>query len=199
MRRKKNSEKYYQDLYRYDKEDKTYIIEVLLDTYDDVYDEWDPSPFKRRDIEDEFDDFIWDSSQDIPLKHNTKLILFLPENERDEQKERILREAYDNFYTFRLNRALKALKTIQKKVVFYLMLSLMFLYIGYFYAAESGIFMSMLKEGIFIGGWVFLWEVFTLIFITMGESRRDIKLTKRILRSEVCFVYKSQKENKVDS
>jgi hypothetical protein len=199
VKRKKNNEKYYQDLYRFDSIDQAYVIEVLLDTYDDVYDEWDPSPFKRRDIEDEFDDFVWDSSQDIPLKHKTKLVLYLPESEKNEQKERILREAYDNFYTFRLIRALKAIKTIQKKILLYLILSVMFLYIGYFYSAESGIFMSVLKEGIFIGGWVFLWEVFTLVFITLGESRRDIKHTKRILESKICFVYKSQEDNKVES
>ena len=53
---------FFQKLYKFDKKSKTYLIEVSLDDYDDVFDDWDPSPFKKRDIEDEFSDFILDSS-----------------------------------------------------------------------------------------------------------------------------------------
>ena len=40
--------------YRKDKESGRVIIPISLDKYDDVFDDWDPSPFKLRDIEDEF-------------------------------------------------------------------------------------------------------------------------------------------------
>lgn len=189
MKRVRNNEKFYQDIYRYDEIDGTYIIEVSLDEYEDVYDEWDPSPFKKRDIEDEFDDFIWDSSNDIPLKYRIKIVLYLPMVQKNDNKEKALKEAYDNFYSFRLIRAFKKQKQIQKKILTYLMMSLTFLYIGYFYSAASGIVLSVLKEGIFIGGWVFLWEVFTLIFITLGEELKVSKIIKRLLDTEICFIY----------
>lgn len=195
MKRIRSNEKFYQDLYRYDESDGSYIVEVSLDEYEDVYDEWDPSPFKKRDIEDEFDDFIWDSANDIPLKYKIKIVLYLPKAQRNEVKEKALREAYDNFYSFRLIRAYKTQKNIQKKILTYLIMSLTFLYIGYFYSAESGIVMSVLKEGIFIGGWVFLWEVFTLIFITLGEERKVTKIVKRLLDSKICFIYTDETRN----
>ncbi len=195
MKRIRSNEKFYQDLYRYDESDGTYIVEVSLDEYEDVYDEWDPSPFKKRDIEDEFDDFIWDSANDIPLKFKIKIVLYLPKAQKNDVKEKALREAYDNFYSFRLIRAYKTQKNIQKKILTYLMMSLTFLYIGYFYSAESGIVMSVLKEGIFIGGWVFLWEVFTLIFITLGEERKVSKIVKRLLDSKICFIYTDETRN----
>jgi len=195
MKRIRSNEKFYQDLYRYDESDGSYIVEVSLDEYEDVYDEWDPSPFKKRDIEDEFDDFIWDSANDIPLKYKIKIVLYLPMAQKNKGKEKALREAYDNFYSFRLIRAYKTQKNIQKKILTYLMMSLTFLYIGYFYSAESGIVMSVLKEGIFIGGWVFLWEVFTLIFITLGEERKVSKIVKRLLDSKICFIYTDETRN----
>ncbi|MBE0449364.1 MAG: hypothetical protein IBX70_00830 [Clostridia bacterium] len=64
-----------------------------------------------------------------------------------------------------------------------------------FYSAESGIVVSVLKEGIFIGGWVFLWEVFTLIFITLGEERKVSKIIKRLLDTEICFIYSDESRN----
>lgn len=83
MDRTKLSPQYYQEAYRYDGDEKAYVIEVSLDSYDDIYDEWDPSPFKKRDIEDEFDDFIRDSSSDIPIKFKLIIELFLPSVEKN--------------------------------------------------------------------------------------------------------------------
>src|SRR3990167_4829091 len=156
--------KYYQEAYRYDDNEKAYIIDVSLDSYDDIYDEWDPSPFKKRDIEDEFDDFIRDSSSDIPIKYKLIIELFLPASERNTMKEKLLLQAYDNFYRFNLRRAKKEKQALQKKAVNYLVLALSFLFFGYFYEPmEESIFLKVFKEGIFIGGWVFLWEVFTVL------------------------------------
>lgn len=97
--------RFYQEVYKYDSEHNSYQIDVLLDAYEDVYDEWDASPFKRRDIEDEFDDFITDSSSDIPQKYGVVINLYLPKKVYDERKERLLIEAFENFYQFKLKKS----------------------------------------------------------------------------------------------
>ena len=124
--------RFYQEVYKYDSKHNSYQIDVLLDAYEDVYDEWDASPFKRRDIEDEFDDFITDSSSDIPLKYGVSINLFLPKNVYDERKERLLIEAYENFYQFKLKRALKVRQNMNRKILNYLVLAIIFLFVGYF-------------------------------------------------------------------
>lgn len=182
--------RFYQEVYKYDSEHNSYQIDVLLDAYEDVYDEWDASPFKRRDIEDEFDDFITDSSSDIPLKYGVVINLYLPKNAYDERKERLLVEAYENFYQFKLKRALKVRQNMNRKILNYLVLAIIFLFVGYFYLPEEeGILFKLVKEGIFIGGWVFLWEVFTLLFISESDQTREVKLIKRLLMSNLNFIY----------
>ena len=58
------------------------INEVLINKddyfpkYEDIYNEWDPTPFKKRDIEEEFIKYVIDSSTDIPMKYNLDLDLF---------------------------------------------------------------------------------------------------------------------------
>lgn len=192
MKKLKMTPKYYHEAYRFDPATNAYIIDVSLDSYDDVYDEWDPSPFKKRDIEDEFDDFIRDSSSDIPIKYNLMIELFLPLSEKNMQKEKLLLEAYDNFYQFHLKRAFKAKQILQKKVLNNLMLAVLFLFLGYFTLPESeNILLMVLKEGIFIGGWVFLWEVFTLLFVTLTEQKKDIKTVERLIHAKIVFIYKN--------
>ena len=72
-------------LYSYDKKNNAYIIEVSLDKYEDIYNEWDPTPFRRRDIEPEFMDYLLDSSYDIPYKYNLDIKLYLPKSKEDEK------------------------------------------------------------------------------------------------------------------
>ena len=86
MKRKKKST--LDRLYSYDKRNNAYKIEISLDKYEDIYNEWDPTPFKKRDIEEEFIKYVIDSSVDIPMRYNLDLELYLPESMYDEKKEK---------------------------------------------------------------------------------------------------------------
>jgi hypothetical protein len=185
--RKKN---YFKKLYNFDKESESYFIDVSLDNYEDVYDAWDPSPFKKRDIQNEFSDFIFSSSEDIPLKYKTTIVLHLPQSKKNENKEAALKSAYQNYYGYALERLKKSLSTLYHKITVYFFLSLLFLTVGYFFFKEKqSFFLDVLHEGIFIGGWVFLWEFFTEIFITRRNIVEEYKLYERLYGSEIIFVY----------
>jgi len=186
MRKKR----YFHKLYKYNELSNTYSIEVSLDNYDDVYDDWDASPFKKRDIEDEFNDFVVNSSQDIPFNYNISILLYLPESKRDKQKEVTLISAYKNYYAYALDRLNKSKRILYEKTLSYLILSIFMLGIGYFFfKGARTIFSNILHEGIFIGGWVFLWEFFTSIIITSRELREEYKTIQRLYRAEIVFVY----------
>jgi hypothetical protein len=186
MRKKR----YFQNLYKYDPISNTYAIEVSLDDYNDVYDDWDPSPFKKRDIEDEFNDFIVISSEDIPIKHRIKIVLYLPNSKKDEKKESTLKSAYQNYYNFAMHRLSKDKSNLNKKNSVYLILSLLFLSFGYlFIKSDQNIFLNVLQEGIFIGGWVFLWEFFTNTFISKRDLVREYKLYQRLFDADIQFTY----------
>ncbi len=182
--------RYYQTLYRFDDQSGAYLIEVSLDDYDEVYDDWDPSPFKKRDIEDEFNDFIVDSSGDIPLRMDVQIVLHLPEGKRSAEKETILVSAYRYFYGYIVQRMRKDLDNQRVKAFSYLFFSLIFMSIGYFFTVEGrSMFLTVLHEGILIGGWVFLWEFITTLFISGRDKVKEFKLFQRLLNADVKFVY----------
>lgn len=186
MRKKR----YFQKLYKFEDTSKKYLIEVSLDDYDDVYDDWDPSPFKKRDIEDEFNDFVVNSSEDIPLNFDISIVLYIPINKKDTRKETALISAYMNYYEYAMARVDKKITNLHKKIASYLVFSLLFLSIGYFFGgAETSLIYQVLHEGIFIGGWVFLWEFFTSVFISKRELQEEINLYKRLYEAEIRFIY----------
>ena len=181
---------YIQKQYPFDEEKKAYLIEISLDDYDDVYDEWDPAPFKKRFIQKEFDEFIVDSAEDIPLEFNLIIVLYLPEEKKDPIKEIAVDAAYRNYYSYELDKIEKDNARLKKKNIRYLFMAISFLTIGYFFQlAWNNIALEVIKEGIFIGGWVFLWEFFTNVFITRRELIGEHKAYKRIYQSPIRYIY----------
>lgn len=179
-----------QKQYRFEEDKNTYLIEVSLDDYDDVYDEWDPAPFKKRFIEEEFDDFIITSSEDIPFTYNTVIVLYIPEAKKDIYRESSVILAYKNYYSYAVEKVQRSLLKLNKKTISYLLLAVLFLSLGYYFQTSiESIVIDVLKEGILIGGWVFLWEVFTNVFIKKREIQNRYKLYRRIYLSDIRFIY----------
>lgn len=179
-----------QKQYPFDEEKKAYLIEVSLDDYDDVYDEWDPAPFKKRFIQKEFDEFIVDSAEDIPLEFNLMIVLYLPEEKKDPAKEIAVDAAYRNYYSYELDKIEKDKAKLKRRDLRYLFIAFAFLTIGYFLQLGwDSIALEVIKEGIFIVGWVFLWEFFTNIFITRWELVGEHKAYKRIYVSPIKYIY----------
>lgn len=188
MRKKKTS--VIQKQYRYDKERNSYLIEVQLDDYDDVYDEWDPAPFKKRDIEEEFHKFIVASAEDIPSKYGLILVLHLPEEKQDTHKENAIILACQNFYNYETEIQKRTWLRLRERTIHYFLLAITLLAVGYFFITESdNLVLNVLREGVFIGGWVFLWEVVTNLFIVRREMKQKGNLFQRLLQAEIRFIY----------
>ncbi|MBH1939509.1 hypothetical protein I5677_01215 [Mobilitalea sibirica] len=192
MKKKRSS--LIQKQYKYEKDSKSYLIEIGIDDYTDIYDQWDPVPFRKRFINEEFNEFILTSAEDIPRKNNIVIALYLPESKRDSNREAAVKSAYENFYLYAAAREKRNWINLRGKTIFYFTFSLLLLAFGYFYLSETEhIVFNVIREGIFIGGWVFLWESITNVFITRRELKGMINLYKRIYQSEIRFIYIEEK------
>lgn len=179
-----------QKQYRFEEGSDAYLIEVSLDDYDDVYNEWDPAPFKKRFIEEDFDEFIVSSSEDIPLKYNLIIVLYIPEQKKDLNKEKSVVSAYKNYYLYASEKVDRNWIKLRKKNIYYLVLATVFLSVGYIFEyGISTVLLEVIQEGVSIGGWVFLWEFFTNLFIKRKRYKVKHKIYKRLYLSDIRFIY----------
>ncbi len=178
---------YHQQTYQKN-EDGAYMILVKLRRYGDIYSDWDPSPFKRRDIEEDFIEYIWDSALDIPFKEDMVVVFLIKEEMRDEKKENQLSKAIINHFTYLLHKTERAYFREKKKSITYLVTGIIFAILAY-----SGLFSGVdiwtkvFEEGIIIGTWVFFWEAFYDYFIECQGVRQEIKFIKKFLRTKIIF------------
>jgi len=186
MKKKKLIENYYRD-----SDTNAFIIPIWLDSYDDVFDDWDPSPFKMRDIEDEFLDFLWDSVEDIPKRDAIIFEFFIPAALKNTQKEQILVSALKHHFEYMEIRNKKKLQKERLEAMKYFVFGILFFIIAYMGPFKSDtLAVRIMEDGLFVGGWVFIWETFSNLFIESREFIDDRRIIKRFMKAQVRFVEK---------
>ena len=70
-------------IYEKDQATSAFIIATAIERYTDIFNELDPAPFKKRDIDQDLRVFLEDCSADIPLKYNVILQFNVLENASD--------------------------------------------------------------------------------------------------------------------
>lgn len=177
--------------YRMNDENTHFIIEVSADSYSEIFNGWDPSPMKKRDLDPDMMEFIVDSSEDIPPKFPIELHFYLPLSEQDEEKESLSIAGIRNNFQSSIMYLKKELGQNRRKTFEYVILSVIFLLFAYFLGRFSldHVLLKILYEGLFVGGWVFLWEAFSIIFFSDQEISRKLKHYYRFLDSPIQFFY----------
>lgn len=177
-------------------ENDNFVIEVNLNNYQHLYNDWDASSINQKELAPELFDFIERASYEIPLKKDHEIWFYLPAANQDEKKEAKSKKALKNNFKMELYFIKKKLNRIYRRAVTYIMFGLIFLLAAYFLPETAGnkLLYSLFMEGIFIGGWVFLWEAFSQIFFTSHEVRKRRKYYQRFLDSRIQFIYQEVEE-----
>lgn len=185
-------EAYLTQMYKTDPDTDEFIIEISVDSYNEIFNGWDPSPVKRRDLDPEVIEFIESCADDIPLRYPIELHFYMPADQRDEGKERLSVEGIRNNFAYTIALIRRALSDIRKKTIIYAVAALVFLTLRYMsgVGVPANLMTTILTEGLSIGGWVFLWEAFSLLFFSGQETNNQLKRYLRLFEARIIFKYR---------
>lgn len=179
----------FSEIYKIDEATNLYMIEVALDQYSDIFNEWDPAPFKRREIDPDLELYLEGSSDEISFRYPIELCFTLPKGIRDEHLEGEMRDGLRNSFFFKMYLIKKELKKTNTQMFRWVLLGFVFLWLGTVLSnqAEGKMALSLLADGLFIGGWVFLWEAVSLFFFTNRDLYGRYRTYKRLYKAPVFF------------
>jgi len=176
-------------LYEYDAASKTYILNLAINSFKDMYNTWDYSPHRKRDINEALIKYIEECSAEIPLKHRMSIHLYLPETEKDDDQEAGGAGALRNYFKYLLYKKEQERCRYFKNATWYGFSGFLLLTLAYFFQKSSGhkYYLPILPEGLFIGGWVLFWEVFSIIFFRVREISGKIKEYGRLGKADIVY------------
>ncbi|GAA0497905.1 hypothetical protein GCM10008986_26170 [Salinibacillus aidingensis] len=183
--------------YTIDQETGEYIIEISLQNYDDVFNTWDSSVYNIRDLDSSLKSFLEECSYDIDSKRSIKLRFNMSNQNKDEKMEALIAEGIRNYFQYSHYITKKRFSEKRKRSIIYIILSLLFTIVSYFFKAtnESELVGEIISLSLTVGGWVFLWETFSLLFIQSSDLRKQKKQYRRIFTAPILFRYVDQSKN----
>jgi hypothetical protein len=183
---------YLKKIYRFDNLKEAYIIDIDLDYYQEIFNDWDASPVRKKDLDPELVHYLESSSGEISRKNKLTIHFSLPINQKDKSKEKKVLAGIRNYYNSTLYFTRKELNFSLRKIALFITLG--FSFILFAYLAQNQLNLNLgfdvLIEGVFIGGWVLLWEAFSLFFFSMYELRKKKSMYTRFLDSDIIFEYR---------
>jgi len=171
-------------------DDGRIAIDVAVPGVEDLYGDFERStPFPKKDLNDEFADYLIESAREIG-KFDFVIRIGLDHLPDETLTDRI-RRSTRNFFCYLSDREARDLR---KKVetsallgaVGVVLLSLD-IWLNRLFADRSGVIGGILLEGLTIASWVALWEAVSTFLVRWNPHRGNIRIYRRLSGTEIIF------------
>lgn len=165
-------------------------IEVRVKTAKQLFDSRDPAPFRERDLDDDFVEYIISAARECPRVTPLKIVIHIEEAETLELPMDSIRDAIHTFLTYQADRQNGDLKSFMKRAQVFLAIGLSVLALCLAVAQNipklepPGVF-GILREGVVIFGWVSIWKPLELILYDWYPFYEKLRFYRKLLASEI--------------
>ena len=172
------------------KSKNTYKIPIKINSYEDLFVEFDYRNVEDRSINSDLDQWIKEYILRIPHKLkdiNIELEINMPIEIKDDNKEKISKVSLLNSYKEFLKREEKLSFMGVRRIIYYIIVASALLSLWYFIKTNKGesLFTSLLNSG----GTVLLWEVMSLIFIQGKNFNYTFRMNRKLSNMDIVFKY----------
>lgn len=163
-------------------------LNLWLDSYDDIYSDFDSRHYLKRRIS---EDFLHELRTEMKYREHRlgDLILLLPPEKRNESAEKIITDSLTDFFTdrFHFHHDKCRKKRNQGILLFAAGISIILFTSWINYHAKQSFFVISLTVLLEPAGWFLLWASFDFIFYDFAEFKKERKFYKELSEMHVHF------------
>lgn len=180
--------------FNYRRENGVYLIELKLNSLQQLFNSLDPAPFRDKDLAPAADEYIVGAAGEFSLDTPLKLLLHLPADVCQDERAGGVPQAIHNYFSYRAAVATRQFSQILTQGRRALMIGLGFLFfcilVHHAIAAmgKSGLFWSVIEEGFLITGWVAMWYPVNLFLYEWWPIRQRQRLLEKLSLIEIELV-----------
>lgn len=165
-------------------------IEVRVKDSQRLFDHRDPAPFRERELDAHFVEYIYTSVREFPVSAPIKVIIYIEEMEPSDLKGEAIREAIQSYFSYQIELQAGRLKRFWKRAQLFLFIGIAILILCIGFAQSIPILSKpgawgILREGIVIFGWVSIWKPIEVILFDWYPLFEDLRYYKKLRSTEM--------------
>lgn len=162
---------------------------LWLDSYDDIFSDFDPRANSQRALS---QDFLDEAKRAIRYadSENYRLTLLIDEKIRDKSEEEIIAKRLHEHFIKHYHMQVKERMKVLKKGIMFIVIGICLLFFATFLLVNYGNESYFLAFFLIImepAGWFFSWEGLNLAIFTSKEESPDLEFYKKMLKCEINF------------
>jgi len=165
-------------------------IEISLSRMAQLFNSLDPSPFHERDLDQDAEDYIVGSAEEISRQRPLSLVIHLPADQLPETGAPDLGEAIHNYFAYRETHERRRLRLLFRDGRIALVTGLAFLFCCVLlrelaFSFGRGAVSDIVGEGMLIIGWVAMWRPLQIFLYEWVPIRRHCRILAKLARIPV--------------
>lgn len=171
---------------RYKKVDGKHWIEVRVKEAQQLFDHRDPAPFREKELDERFVEYIYSSVREFSLSTPLKIIIYIEESETENVKHEAIREAFQSHFSYQIELQTGNLKQFWKRAQLFLLIGIFVLMIclgsaqGLTVPAKPSL-IGIFRDGLIIFGWVSVWKPIEVLLYDWYPPFDRLRFYKKIL------------------
>jgi len=161
-------------------------IALILDSYEDIFSDFDPRPFSQKALSDDFLSECRRASRD-KQEMGLELRLFVPKNKRVASEEIMIKKRLKNHFQKHYLEKIEELNSVKKHGLLWLILGALALLLS----TSIEKYQNFLIDFLFIvsqpAGWFLMWSGLEEIFISSKTKKPEIDFYKKMASAKIIF------------
>jgi hypothetical protein len=166
-------------------------ISLWLDTYDDIFSDFDPRPYSQRALS---DDFLLEAKKaSIDKTSGTVELKFLiPSAARNPSHEQTIKKRLRSHFSNHFNQMKLQMKQTIKEGIVFVVLGILIMFVAtsiiMLKETENTLLLNFLIILLEPAGWFLFWEGMNTIIFKSRNVKPDLAFYKKMSRCEVSFI-----------
>ncbi len=163
-------------------------ISLQIDTYDDIFSDFDPRPYSQRALSDDFLIEAKKASRDKP-SGTIELTFLMPRERRDGTEEVLIKRRLREHFKKHYLQLIDEMHTIRKRGMIMACLGILFITLASYIAsiANGSFFMHFLVVVLEPAGWFTAWTGLDEIYYTAKQKQPDLEFYEKMSNAEIAF------------
>jgi len=176
--------------HRYKQAQGKHWVEVRVKSPLQLFDARDPAPFRDRDLDDDFVEYIVSTMREFSHKTPVKILIHIEEKESKDLPHEAIRQAIQSYWVYQIELFERDLKSFFKRAQLFMLIGIGILIACVTVAQNIAVlsppgFLGVLREGIVIFGWVSIWKPIELLLFDWYPLFEKVRLYRKLLKTDL--------------